>query len=284
MEAKMLVLGVLIVVLLALYANYREKDWSRIFIVIFPLCAIFSLIFVLSGSGNKTIVQLWTVVKKAQAAAPVATDTSTTTPHQSPLQTEPATPETDQAISTPVIKAVITPSTKTVNGIEYPNGTTIGNLLPLYQLESVDFAGSANIDNIKKHYYQIVDDSRTYNYDPAITMAIWVEESAASDYARFPKVADFGCIGEKRVDFDIQLRCFLGLWQYYATDPLFAVCRGEDKTLSFREFLLIYEGGFGSCIANKFLAEPNFPARLIKTYRLVTGGAKLDFGEPIPTP
>jgi len=134
-----------------------------------------------------------------------------------------------------------------------------------------------NWDNIESRYDEIVTRSVEAGVDPALTMSIWIEESGASNYALYPNVADFGCISQDRANFGVQLSCFLELKERYSTSPMFRECRGADNQLSLREFLLIYEGGFASCKADDFLAEPDFPQRLQRYYEILTGGKQLDF-------
>ncbi|KKQ84513.1 MAG: Peptidase M23B [Candidatus Woesebacteria bacterium GW2011_GWB1_38_8] len=153
---------------------------------------------------------------------------------------------------------------------------TPGVILPLADLLETDIPAEAK-RNIEHRYAEIVDKSESAGYNPALTMAIWLEESGASDYGRYPTVADFGCIRFPRADFNSQLNCFLSLWGKYESTEQFRICRGEDNELSLREFLLIYEGGFGSCKADAFIAEPQFPKRIRNYYRLVTGRTDLDF-------
>jgi len=153
---------------------------------------------------------------------------------------------------------------------------TPGEILPLADLLEIDVSETAK-SHIRSHYSEIVDRSLNAGYNPALVISIWIEESGASDYGRYPGVADFGCIRFPREDFNSQLNCFLSLWSKYESTEQFRVCRGEDNKLSLREFLLIYEGGFRSCENNQFLAEPQFPRRIREYYSKVTGGAELDF-------
>jgi len=134
-----------------------------------------------------------------------------------------------------------------------------------------------NYRNIRLNYNEVVRRSKSAGYDPAISMSIWIEESGASNYYRYPGVADFGCISKKRMDFNIQFTCWLGLWESYSEKAMFRECRGEDDLLSLREFLLIYEGGYRSCRKGNFIVEPGFPKRLKDYYEVVTDGGKLDF-------
>lgn len=156
-----------------------------------------------------------------------------------------------------------------------------GQLLPMEEMiAALQTSGlqQPNYDNIRAHYAEIVQRSNDVGYDPAFTMAIWIEESGASNYALYPTVADFGCISSERGNFDVQLSCFLSLWKTYSTSSSFQECRGSDNELSLREFLLIYEGGYKSCRANTWTAESGFPDRLRKYYTVLTGGGQLEFG------
>lgn len=127
-----------------------------------------------------------------------------------------------------------------------------------------------NYDNIRMKYTEIVARSNAAGYNPALTMAIWIEESGASNYSRHQNVADFGCISKERNNFDIQLTCFLNLREKYSTSDMFARCRGNDGILSVEEFLLIFEGGFASCDAGNAVLEPGFPGLLKSHYLTIT--------------
>lgn len=161
-----------------------------------------------------------------------------------------------------------------------------GQLLPLPQLTDTlvkevqaGKIAAVNTQAIAANYEKIVLKSQTSGYNPAFTMAVWIEESGASYYGKYPGVADMGCIYYPRENFDAQVDCFLRLWTLFSgnTNEIYKMCRGKDQVLSFREFLLIYEGGGNSCASNNFMAEPNFPNRLRYFYGLVTGGSKLNF-------
>ena len=134
---------------------------------------------------------------------------------------------------------------------------------------------------MKNCYNDVVSRSNSASYDPAFTMAIWLEESAASWYKSYPNVADFGCaVHTPRMDFSAQIGCFLSLQRNYASGDQFKECRGGDDQLSMREFLLIFEGGYQSCRAGDFTIEPQFPTRIQQYYSQVTGGQTLDFNAP----
>ncbi|MCJ7826026.1 hypothetical protein MUP56_00200, partial [Patescibacteria group bacterium] len=119
-------------------------------------------------------------------------------------------------------------------------------------------------DNIRAHYAEILQASKTKGIDPGIVLAIWVEESGAGRSG-----PQFGCTS---IDpsFYPQLDCFLNLWDTYATDSRFEECRGSDNQLSLREFMLIYEGGFKSCRSGEFGTEPAFPEQLKDWYDKLT--------------
>lgn len=135
------------------------------------------------------------------------------------------------------------------------------------------------IDRVDDQYDTIVTQSKTAGYNPAVTMAIWLEETHAGTASN----KDFGCSERYGVGFDVQLECWLGLWEKYSTSSTFAECRGSDGLLSTREFFLIYEGGFKSCRANDWTAEPNFQKNLTAVYKMVTNGGVIDFGDQFST-
>ncbi len=155
-----------------------------------------------------------------------------------------------------------------------------GALLPIGSLTAQSFTSGADYDNLENCYNDVVSRSNSAHYDPAFTMAIWLEESAASWYKSYPNVADFGCaVNTPRMNFTAQIGCFLSLQRNYASGDQFKECRGSDDQLSMREFLLIFEGGYQSCRAGDFTIEPQFPARIQQYYSQVTGGQTLDFDQ-----
>lgn len=169
---------------------------------------------------------------------------------------------------------------ETANCNQNASAGNSGNLLLVNSLLNQSFDSGADYDNLGKCYNDLVSRSNLAGYDPAFTMAIWLEESAASWYKTYPKVADFGCaVNTPRMDFNAQLSCFLGLQSNYANSDTFAECRGSDDRLSMREFLLIYEGGFQSCRAGEFTIEPQFPDRIQRYYSQVSGNRSLNFDQ-----
>lgn len=161
--------------------------------------------------------------------------------------------------------------------------TSIGNLLPPDQLLTISFVSGQDRNNLKKCYNDLVNRSISAGYDPAFTMAIWLEESGASLYSSYPDVADFGCaVNTPRNDFNAQVACFLRLKNSYASGSQWKECRGSDDQLSLHEFFLIFEGGYQSCRAGEFTIEPQFPDRIKNYYSLVTGGKTLNFSAPPP--
>lgn len=154
-----------------------------------------------------------------------------------------------------------------------------GTLLPLENLVVVLTTNNPNVNttNVRKRYYEVVDLSERFGYDPAFTLAIWVAESGASNYRLFPDVADFGCTRTPRENFDSQIDCFLSLWGKYFTEEQYSSCRGGDNTLSNREFLLIFYQGPQRCPEKEFVPNPEYPERIRKIYSLVTGGGDIDF-------
>ncbi len=126
-------------------------------------------------------------------------------------------------------------------------------------------------NHISECYNDLVSQAAQQRYDPAFAMAIWIEESGASDYSQFPTVADFGCaVNTPKADFNAQLNCFLGLKNTYANDPRFAQCRKTDGIITMEEFLLIYSEGF-QCKTGEFKLNSQFPQRIRDFYLRVTG-------------
>lgn len=135
-------------------------------------------------------------------------------------------------------------------------------------------------NHIEDCYNDVVGRAKAAGYDPAFVMAIWIEESGASDYSQFPTVADFGCaVNTPRADFGAQLTCFLGLRASYAASR-FDSCRvGSGVTMN--DLLLIFSEGFNACkpenpsCYRKFCLNPQFPDRIRDFYSRVSGGRSL---------
>jgi hypothetical protein len=177
-----------------------------------------------------------------------------------------------------------TPEAPNASG-NYPYGGT-GTLLPLEEILAIDWENTEGLhvvpdrDNIQKHFDEIVQKSAENGIDPALTLAIWIEETGASNSTTYGTgIHDFGCTRYPTNDFSAQFNCWLGLPKYYGKDSLFKVCRGDDGILNLREFMLIYEGGFKSCESGDWQMEPKFPARLNTVYSLLTGGGDLPLGD-----
>ena len=174
-----------------------------------------------------------------------------------------------------------------------------GNLLPVDSLINIGFPSGADKNNVKNCYNDLVSRSNAAGYDPALVMAIWLEESAASWYSSYPDVADFGCaVLYPRMDFTAQLGCFLGLKGAYANRPRCIA----GTTLTVKDFMLTFSEGFSACKNTdgtlptdtcidssgatvshyqNFCNNPQFPDRIKNYYSLVTGGKTLNFSSPL---
>lgn len=143
-----------------------------------------------------------------------------------------------------------------------------------------EFANEASVENIKDCYNDLVSRAKAAGYDPAFVMAIWIEESGASYYAKYPTVADFGCaVNTPRADFAAQLTCFLGLKSFYSGSTFNSCRSGSGVTMN--DFLLIFSEGFNACkpenasCYKKFCLNPQFPGRIRDYYSRVSGGRSL---------
>ncbi len=145
-----------------------------------------------------------------------------------------------------------------------------------------EFSGEFPGNNIEKCYNDVVNRAREAGYDPAFAMAIWIEESGASDYEQFPVVYDFGCRGSTpNNDFNAQISCFLNLKNFYLS-PIFDSCKSSASgPITMEDFLLIFSEGFRACDSNdsdcyrSYCTNPQFPQRIRDFYSRVSGGRSL---------
>ena len=144
------------------------------------------------------------------------------------------------------------------------------------------FPDAVSIKNLVECYNDLVGRAIARNVDPALALAIWAEESRASNYEYLDSVgrgnvADFGCtVGITRRDYLAQSTCFLNLLSAYGS-PLHMTCASklacrmdENRYPTMLDFMLIFEGGNQSCRENRFTIEPLFPAALEEYYRIVS--------------
>ena len=181
-----------------------------------------------------------------------------------------------------------------------PNlGAYAGRVMTKAQLQNYLDSGAqpfpdlVSIENLVLCYNDLVGRALARRVDPALAIAIWAEESWASNYEDLETyglvpVADLGCaVGTPRNNFDAQADCFLGLraaytsashWSYDTTQGM--TCRDDgDQCLTYREFFLLFEGGRASCKANDYVLEPLFPQRISTWYRIASNGRSLNFSE-----
>lgn len=153
-----------------------------------------------------------------------------------------------------------TPNLSVCDGVPEPTGHNVKSLTALLDqpgglISTIWNPNVANPDvsreNIERCYNYVISQSMARSRDPALTMAIWIEESGASNYERFSTVDDFGCVGVGATNqFERQLDCFLGLEGAYAVNDNHADCRAvrnPQNTLDTLEFMQIYACGDSAC-------------------------------------
>jgi murein DD-endopeptidase MepM/ murein hydrolase activator NlpD len=163
-----------------------------------------------------------------------------------------------------------------------PNATfdpSLNNVKPVPELiaavMNTGYAAQTDYDHIEMCYNDVISRAQAANLDPALAMAIWIEESGASNYCMFPTVADFGCIFVTRANFSLQLNCLVGIQQSYATyGGTFAECRDAYcppgvSELTVLKYFQTYSGGPGACVNNNFGANPNFYDQITDFYQIV---------------
>jgi hypothetical protein len=153
-------------------------------------------------------------------------------------------------------------------------------------------------DNLRKCYNYIINFAQKRGNDPALVMAAWIEESGASNYARFPTVDDLGCGGGISNNLQAQLNCFVNLQNSYASSSVHAQCRAirSSNNLDVLEFFQIFACGDAPCRENPGTFDfsctytddqpgtLNWPNQLNQAYRAVNiNGSSLNFSLPLPS-
>lgn len=125
-----------------------------------------------------------------------------------------------------------------------------------------------NVANFEMCYCALARRAEKFGFDPAFTVAAWVEESGASNYEKFPGVEDLGIHGGgvPVENLEEQFNNFSGLESFYVASSLFETCRStspEPGLLTVLKFLHIYSTGGNEVPCDQPLQAP--------------------FGEQIPT-
>ncbi len=105
-------------------------------------------------------------------------------------------------------------------------------------------------ENIRRCYNYVISIAKVKGMDPAMTMATWIEESGASNYAKFNPVDDLGCGGGINNNLTAQLECFTSLQYAYSTQSNHLDCRALDSPTdraSILEFFQIFACGDAAC-------------------------------------
>lgn len=133
------------------------------------------------------------------------------------------------------------------------------NLKPVNELVSVlaqsSFSDRVDLEHVETCYNDLINTAQAGNIDPALAMAMWIEESGASNYCQFPIVGDFGCVGSTpRSNFQAQLQCLIGTVSSYLTyGGRFEQCRQAgctppEEVLSVKKYLATFSDGPGACV------------------------------------
>lgn len=183
-------------------------------------------------------------------------------------------------IGSTIISGVQTPPKELNCDTNAPDPGSVPGLLSRDRLVA-EFANEFKGNHIEDCYNDVVYKSLAAGYNPGFVMAIWIEESGASDYAAFPNVSDFGCaVNTPKSDFNAQIGCFLGLKASYANGNLFKGCRAGGGT-AMDNFLLIFsEGATHACNPTdacylKYCLNGAFPGRIKSYYQRVSGNSSL---------
>jgi len=175
------------------------------------------------------------------------------------------------------------------------------NVKPLEILKA-QFGSNVDKAHIDRCYNYIINRAKATGNDPALIMALWIEESGASNYSLYPGTKDFGC-GSRGADFAVGLGCMLG-YQQAVTRPgdFRAKCmeiKGPTNKMDVEEFLQPYACGPGSASQGNicYATPPTFyfdctatnqggghwPDRINSYYSKVhRNGKGLDFDQQLP--
>lgn len=169
------------------------------------------------------------------------------------------------------------------------------NVLPVDQLITAlrghRYFGSVISEvNLRACYNDLINRAIASDNDPAFMMAIWVEESGASNYdLSINPIADFGCASGnwERENYERQAVCFASLQNAYATAPHHALCRDTNPpvgTLTVAKYLQTFSGGEKECIKNTFIANPQFYGQIQEAYKLINSSNKdLNLNRELPS-
>lgn len=139
------------------------------------------------------------------------------------------------------------------------------------------YYGNINWDNVNMCYNDVVSQAQQKGVDPSIALAIWLEESGASNCQQFPGVADFGCaVNTPRENFTAQAACFMNLPSAYANpaNTFFQPCRERDcpagqQELTVEKFLQTYSGGPNACVNDNFGSNPHFDQQIHEFFKAI---------------
>lgn len=157
----------------------------------------------------------------------------------------------------PMLPPYIPPEIPEINcdtEIAAPAGHNVKPVDDLLAAIPVNYRNNINEENVRACYNAVIAAAVSSGNDPAFFMAVWLEESGASNYEAFDNVADFGCaVGSwGREDFNDQIRCMSVLQNAYATRdyPDRIACRAKEPfpgSLTVDKFLQIYSEGDTGC-------------------------------------
>lgn len=114
-----------------------------------------------------------------------------------------------------------------------------------------------SIENFQDCYYAVLKAALDNNTDPALAVAIWIEESGASYYEKYTDVSDFGCaVNTPKMDFQAQLDCYVKLKNAYL---------GKCDPLTTEKYLKIFSSG--GCV--DYGTNPNFSDQIQNIYKAI---------------
>lgn len=134
-------------------------------------------------------------------------------------------------------------------------------------------------NQLEAFYDIIINRAQAAGYNPAFVLAVWLEETGASDYQSFgTSIYDFGCGGAEKGNVLSGLQCFLSLYTDWSAggkyDSLMSSCREGGANPSFEDFMLFFAEGICTTVQsqNRQFCRYNhslFPGKIRQFYNSV---------------
>jgi hypothetical protein len=121
------------------------------------------------------------------------------------------------------------------------------------EVKSIADRWGANVNPDENHvnecYSDVIAKSKSAGVDPRIAMAIWLNESNASNYELYKRLGvppeDFGIPSQKGKGFTVQINSFLGFYKSSHTTYASCYTGRSDSVGFFRAFCTAGRASFG---------------------------------------